>query len=760
MLDKMKKTREAAIALRPNQTGTGGTRFGGPPNLSPQIRWPKDAAGRPMHHLLQLDCAALPVVDSDMPTTGTLSIFVAGSFEDRQAPSIMDGENGAFYVLYQEAMPADLPERPHPETCPALGEDSLACDPVRYTVETKKMGFFQRLVNTQPKAYSKSGGTGYFSALPLEATAIDSCPMSDGDLVLDALGVAEKTDAQEDGRRALQVLGYAPRYQDIKTAHIAGYRSGSDEKARAAYDMRDPDDVLLAQFAHDPALNLDLLRAKYALQFRISRADLRARAFECAYVTFDNFGLDGVWWPSENQPDIDYGGSEDFAAELAFKPLTPFEKPRSASNYVCGTPQLPPDIDWPCRADGYPLGFLMQVDCASLPRSVTAQGATYDLPDFPETGTIFLFVDDFLEDVGPDSIQVIYTPETTQTMPTRTPPAALQTLPDFADHNIKIRATYGEVPLPEPKRPFDPVAFVSIASPIGGEPNYKTLAQARRRYGDVFPHEDKAFPGVQMLLDWLPNYKAAIFGPYWSPRLDDARSPLRAIEKGFPWLWSDIRSATEYFPQDRFDRVAEDLREVVFGSDLIAQGNAWKQKSREHGPLERISQDDRTAYRQWLLSMDKCATTIPPETQNEGAADRRKRMDLEDTFERLLNRLVQPYSCVEYRCLPDTLHHLAYNETTGDLPDDMREIVAETVRFHRSNTKLRGNSQLHNPNPDLMFSRDPQGQTSDTEILLFSLASGACLPVNWGDCWRLHIWIEAADLASGRFDRISAKIKV
>lgn len=73
--------------------------------------------------------------------------------------------------------------------------------------------------------------------------------------------------------------------------------------------------------------------------------------------------------------DIDVEAAKDSAAEIVLKKLTPFEDPTSPTNYFSGAPQLPADMNWPCREDGYPLGFLFQIDCGTLARSVRMGGA-------------------------------------------------------------------------------------------------------------------------------------------------------------------------------------------------------------------------------------------------------------------------------------------------------------------------------------------------------------------------------------------------
>lgn len=760
MFDTAQTVEDAAIGLRVAERGTGLTQFGGHPHLLAQTDWPHDSAGRPMHHLLQLDCAALPFVDPDMPRTGTLMFFITGSYEERSAPDLSDNDAGAFAVIYQEEAPASVPAVPHPETCPALGESSYALEPVRYEIKQKKAGFLQRLVNTQPKKYSGSGGTGYFAAVPLEAVVFDSFPTSDAKAVFDTFRAHDDETAMRHGLRPFQLLGYAPKSEDLIEAYAQGHMLCGDEKALFAYEQGlEQEDILLAQFAHSPALNLDLVGPDYALQFRISRADLKARAFERTRASCEEHGLDGVRWAPDVADQAYVPAAEEMLPQIALKSLTPFEKPRAPNNYFCGAPQLPAGMDWPCMSEGYPLGFLMQVDCASLPRAAGAGTAHLDLPQFPEKGTLFIFAYDYLDEMDTESFRVLYTAEDTSDLPERAPPEALQQRPEYTPYSIKTRAREGKAPRPEPKRPFDPVAFTTIAPPAYGADDFEEKQAFVEKFGGAFPHEEKAVPEVTLLIDWLPNFRSMYFGADRRFRTIKVAAPVRNIPQSYPWRWGDISTATEHFPQDKYGDVAPARRDAVFGADRIAQGEMWKQKAAAFDPLARISQDDRAAYRTWLLDMDACLGRIPPMPKNESDAGYRLRMELQYAFEGIMERLAKPYETVLHGHLPDTLHYLAFDENADDLPTEMREVVAEMVRFGRSDTQLRGNQTYHRPFNDLMFASDDETAASPGDVMLFALGSGIGLPVQWGDCCTLQVWIEAEDLAAAQFDRIRPVIK-
>ena len=69
---------QSALGLRTwdtTQKGTAPIQLGGHPNLPASLTWPVDTTGRPMHLLMQIDCARLPKADPDFPDSGTMFLF-------------------------------------------------------------------------------------------------------------------------------------------------------------------------------------------------------------------------------------------------------------------------------------------------------------------------------------------------------------------------------------------------------------------------------------------------------------------------------------------------------------------------------------------------------------------------------------------------------------------------------------------------------------------------------------------------------------
>ncbi|SHG98192.1 DUF1963 domain-containing protein [Marivita hallyeonensis] len=93
-----------------------------------------------------------------------------------------------------------------------------------------------------------------------------------------------------------------------------------------------------------------------------------------------------------------------------------------------GYPRLPVSLDWPLHSDGEPFHFVAEIDLAALPREMDQAGHHYKMPQFPETGFIYIFLrldGDMVYEVDP---VVLYAPEATAETPMRQPPKPLPRL--------------------------------------------------------------------------------------------------------------------------------------------------------------------------------------------------------------------------------------------------------------------------------------------------------------------------------------------
>ncbi len=114
-----------AFALKPLLPGEKGddgiTCFGGNPRLPDLLEWPCDAAGRPLHFLFQIDCAALDSPDPDIPDEGTLFFFAGCNFDnnDEDDSNTIGGATGSCVLYWPDAID-DEEERAPPENTPQL----------------------------------------------------------------------------------------------------------------------------------------------------------------------------------------------------------------------------------------------------------------------------------------------------------------------------------------------------------------------------------------------------------------------------------------------------------------------------------------------------------------------------------------------------------------------------------------------------------------------------------------------------------------
>ncbi len=107
--------------------------------------------------------------------------------------------------------------------------------------------------------------------------------------------------------------------------------------------------------------------------------------------------------------------------------------------YFGGKPRMPADMAWPKRGS-YDLHFLAQFDCASLPRELTVGGMTFSLPEFPETGTLYLFFPLDNNSAWDIDGMVLYRPETATGLPERDPPETLMRLNTYNNEDRYIEA--------------------------------------------------------------------------------------------------------------------------------------------------------------------------------------------------------------------------------------------------------------------------------------------------------------------------------
>lgn len=129
-------------------------------------------------------------------------------------------------------------------------------------------------------------------------------------------------------------------------------------------------------------------------------------------------------------------------------------------SFYGGAPIASPAFAWPCRPDGAPLHFVLQVDCSAIP-------AEARLGLLPDSGVLYFFVDLSWEDM--DAVSVIHEDEPDETLARVTPPEALSPVfgadarYSFAWINPRGSEAGEKLPRLLPCWPFRPAA---IALPV------------------------------------------------------------------------------------------------------------------------------------------------------------------------------------------------------------------------------------------------------------------------------------------------------
>ena len=85
----------------PAEHRPGGSRMGGPVWLPEGEGWPRDAKGRPLSFLAQIDFAELPPLE-DYPTSGVLQFFIGR--DDLYGADFEKPEAGTFRVIWREKL--------------------------------------------------------------------------------------------------------------------------------------------------------------------------------------------------------------------------------------------------------------------------------------------------------------------------------------------------------------------------------------------------------------------------------------------------------------------------------------------------------------------------------------------------------------------------------------------------------------------------------------------------------------------------------
>lgn len=753
-------------------------RFGGRPNLPRTLEWPVDGAGFPMHHLMQIDCAALPEIDPDFPRNGTLFIFISGSYEGSSSLELGE-DDGASAVLYWPEPVTRIAPRRQPRGTPPLGDSSYAREPVEVSVSTLPKGLLAVL--TQPRRYSKSS-TNFFAPVALEPVLFDSHPGADPVSVFEALGEGPSQTKTLKGYRPHQMLGYAHTLEDLTALDAEGYEPGSQEKGSAAFQRAEERsslegedaEVLLFQLSSCEIRNFGVIvDLEFVLKFTISRAHLRSRAFEAHKVSVERHHLDGRWYHPKPVPIVYQPPLADRAPSVVLKPLVPEEIAKSSANYFCGFPQLPPDIPWPVNGRSEPLHFVLQLDCRSVPRIIEDEDRILMLPALPASGTLFLFAKADASQLIPSDVCLLYSPDQVSDLPEREPPPDLTPprgrhywnphleprrtaldddpsadAPDFNGACSDPRLPY------EPKLPFEPTIYPSFRPPPEDTHDYEKVYQAlEQTLATPLPDDPLAIESPVFVLDWLPNWypeflrNRAEIGPSVGSMV------LCNVPQSYPWRWIEIREAAARLVYFEPEECLCDPKAFEFLWPISFKHTArdWYQRSLDHMPLDRVTSEVAQEFREWLMALDGAGRKIPKDRDRDDNASFRWQYDVRETFQRAMNRLALP-------SLEKTLYWLIHDSEADDLPAKIKLAGSRMLRFKRSESTSIDYPHTPKPQPNQLFAQPETEQTGRDEVLLFELTSDYGMISQWGVSRWLQVWISPEDLSANRFDKIRPEV--
>ncbi len=188
---------------------------------------------------------------------------------------------------------------------------------------------------------------------------------------------------------------------------------------------------------------------------------------------------------------------------IFLKPSPPSTIDPHAVCFFGGKPKMPPEMEWPCSdplTPDLPLHFLAQIDCASLPRELTVGDISFPTPDFPKTGTFFLFMHLDNDEAWNLATRLIYRSDDTTTFVERDPPENLFSM--LPEHHEGLARKYHTCEVEKSaiqpcgkllvRQVLTPVPFLSI--------NRAGIGQLRDAYNNEQLQSDER---LQLLLEFI-----------------------------------------------------------------------------------------------------------------------------------------------------------------------------------------------------------------------------------------------------------------
>ncbi|SMX45283.1 DUF1963 domain-containing protein [Actibacterium lipolyticum] len=121
---------------------------------------------------------------------------------------------------------------------------------------------------------------------------------------------------------------------------------------------------------------------------------------------------------------------------LAIRPLPSTALTGSEPYMLGGRPQLPAELEWPSDVARRPMHFFAQIDLVKMPRSLTVGARSYDMPEMPERGTLFVFLPLWDDTIYEAPARILFTQRDVASLPEVAPPDGTPNLTQNAFRHV------------------------------------------------------------------------------------------------------------------------------------------------------------------------------------------------------------------------------------------------------------------------------------------------------------------------------------
>lgn len=445
------------------------------------------------------------------------------------------------------------------------------------------------------------------------------------------------------------------------------------------------------------------------------------------------------------------------AITIAHEYLT--EVPEPQPIIFGGAPQLPKAIDWPEAPSGL-LHFFAQVDLASLPRSMEQAGQTFNMPAFPESGTLFIFLPLFGDEIFRTGAVVLFVPEGVDGLPERLPPEDIPGIDSdyYVDMEhvmpceTMLNRQYGTASPYLSYRAENPL-WRNMERPHNQQEVYeRDLAYAAQmkslgiEYDVPLPDpEAVSEPIFEDIPSWFQgSFERGVFQWTWEYIFEFAK---RALAKCHDLPVQVIEDYNDD-PGPRYLKFIDKMKRLkreVLAERLDGKSSWWQRTAGDHAPSTNIRTD--VQFKRWMHYARHSQHGPMTEADKQAFVAMLQKIEHDADTDAEANlaalaRVGHDYQGWDvYRICKDAFKDIAHERS------DLHPGRHAEPQFNFGDTDTR---QLQMFGLGYVLQSAPIDH--EDKVLLLQL-SNAC-GVNYGDVdMILQVWITHEDLAAGRFDR-------